>query len=42
RTEMGRRILEAKRRGVPITNYGIAISKLNGVLNRTIKPFDLG
>jgi [FeFe] hydrogenase H-cluster maturation GTPase HydF len=42
RTEMGRRILEAKRRGIPITNYGIAISKLNGVLNRTIKPFGLG
>ncbi|MDY6915324.1 MAG: [FeFe] hydrogenase H-cluster maturation GTPase HydF [Candidatus Cloacimonadota bacterium] len=41
RTEMSRRILEAKRRGVPITNYGIAISKLNRVLNKTIKPFGL-
>jgi hypothetical protein len=37
-TEMQRRIKEAQRRGVPVTNYGIAISKLQGVLERTIKP----
>ena len=38
-TEMQRRIREAERRGVPITNYGLAISKLQGVLARTVKPF---
>jgi [FeFe] hydrogenase H-cluster maturation GTPase HydF len=37
-TEMQRRIKEAERRGVPITNYGLAISKLQGVLARTVKP----
>lgn len=36
--EMRRRIVEAQRRGVPITNYGLAISKLQGVLERTVKP----
>jgi [FeFe] hydrogenase H-cluster maturation GTPase HydF len=36
--EMGRRIIECERRGVPITNYGMAISKLQGVLERVIKP----
>lgn len=38
-TEMQRRIREAHRRNVPITNYGLAISKLQGVLDRTIKMF---
>ena len=37
-TEMQRRIKEAERRGVAITNYGLAISKLQGVLARTVKP----
>ena len=37
--EMKRRIKECKRRGVPITNYGVTISKLHGVLERVIKPF---
>ncbi|MCF7919826.1 MAG: [FeFe] hydrogenase H-cluster maturation GTPase HydF [Candidatus Cloacimonetes bacterium] len=37
-TEMQRRIREAERRGVPITNYGLTISKLQGVLARTVKP----
>ncbi len=41
RTEMLRRIKECHRRGVPITNYGVAISKLQGVLERVLKPFDL-
>ncbi len=36
--EMGRRIIECERRGVPITNYGLAISKLQGVLERVVKP----
>jgi [FeFe] hydrogenase H-cluster maturation GTPase HydF len=37
--EMGRRIIECERRGVPITNYGLAISKLQGVLERVTKLF---
>lgn len=41
RSEMIRRIKECHRRGVPITNYGVAISKVQGVLERIIKPFGL-
>ena len=36
--EMNRRIVEAQRRGVPITNYGMTISKLMGVLDRVVAP----
>ncbi|MGD9638510.1 MAG: [FeFe] hydrogenase H-cluster maturation GTPase HydF [Alphaproteobacteria bacterium] len=39
RKEMVRRIVECNRRGVPITNYGVCISKVQGVLERVIKPF---
>lgn len=39
RTEMLRRIRECQRRQVPITNYGVAISKLQGVLPRILAPF---
>lgn len=41
RREMLRRIRECVRRGVPITNYGVAISKLQGVLERVIRPLGL-
>ncbi|CCO25030.1 [FeFe] hydrogenase H-cluster maturation GTPase HydF [Maridesulfovibrio hydrothermalis] len=41
RSEMVRRIKECNRRGVPITNYGVAISKVQGVLDRVIRPFNL-
>ena len=41
RTEMLRRINECERRGVPITNYGVAISKLQGVLDRVLRPFGM-
>lgn len=41
RMEMQRRITETVRRHVPITNYGVAISKLQGVLERVIRPFGL-
>ncbi len=41
RMEMMRRLNESLRRKVPITNYGIAISKLQGVLERVLKPFEL-
>lgn len=39
RREMLSRILLARSRNVPITNYGIAISYLQGVLKRTLEPF---
>jgi len=39
--EMNRRIVEAKRRNVPITNYGMAISKVQGVFERCLRPFGL-
>jgi len=39
RQEMLSRIDEAKRAGVPITNYGIAISYVHGVLRRALSPF---
>jgi len=38
RTEMVRRINFCSRNGVPVTNYGLAISKLQGVLDRIIRP----
>ena len=37
RTEMLRRIRECSRREVPITNYGVAISKVQGVLDRIVR-----
>lgn len=39
RQEMLARINEAKQAGVPITNYGIAISYVHGVLKRALSPF---
>ena len=39
--EMNNRIREAERRGVPITNYGLAISKLHGYFERTIAPLKI-
>lgn len=41
RVEMMRRLNECVRRGVPITNYGVAISKTQGVLDRTVAPLGL-
>lgn len=38
RMEMLRRIRECVRRGVPVTNYGVAISKVQGVLERVLAP----
>jgi [FeFe] hydrogenase H-cluster maturation GTPase HydF len=38
RMEMVRRIRECARRGVPVTNYGVAISKVQGVLDRVLRP----
>lgn len=39
RKEMLSRIYEAKRQGIPITNYGTAIAYLHGELKRAIGPF---
>lgn len=41
RVEMLRRLHECVRRGLPITNYGVAISKTQGVLDRVLSPFEL-
>ncbi len=37
--EMKYRIQHAKDSGIPITNYGIAIAHLHGILTRSIEPF---
>lgn len=34
--EVGHRFLLAKEAGIPITNYGIAIAEMNGILGRSI------
>ena len=39
RRETLHRIQQAKQKGVPITNYGIAISFVQGVIERTLAPF---
>ncbi|MBF0594667.1 MAG: [FeFe] hydrogenase H-cluster maturation GTPase HydF [Candidatus Omnitrophica bacterium] len=39
RGEMMLRIQQAKERGVPVTNYGVAISFVQGVLKRALGPF---
>lgn len=39
RREVLNRIQKAREAGVPITNYGVAISHLQGVLRRTLAPF---
>ena len=39
RAEIMRRMRECARNGVPVTNYGIAISKIQGAMDRIIKPF---
>jgi [FeFe] hydrogenase H-cluster maturation GTPase HydF len=39
RREMLFRIEQAKQARVPITNYGVAVSVLHGVIHRTLSPF---
>ena len=39
--QMQVRAVQAKERGIPMTNYGITIAYLNGILNRSIEPFGL-
>ena len=38
--EMKSRLERAEKSGVPITNYGIAIAHMYGILKRSIKPFE--
>ncbi|MDD5583319.1 MAG: [FeFe] hydrogenase H-cluster maturation GTPase HydF [Candidatus Marinimicrobia bacterium] len=38
--EFKRRLYTAHRMKIPITNYGIIISKVHGILNRVIRPFE--
>lgn len=38
RTLVGRRIKKALLAGVPITNYGLALAKLQGILDRIVSP----
>lgn len=40
RREILSRIYKCEQAGVPITNYGICISELKGVLKRVLEPFD--
>jgi [FeFe] hydrogenase H-cluster maturation GTPase HydF len=39
RREMLFRIQKAKEEGVPVTNYGICVSYIQGVISRTLSPF---
>ena len=34
------RIARAKQAGVPMTNYGIAIAYMNGILDHVVYPLD--
>ena len=39
RREMNARLAEARERGIPMTNYGMALSLGSGLLQRTLAPF---
>ena len=39
--EMHYRLAKAKKEGVPITNYGVTIAAIHGILSRTLSPFDM-
>ena len=41
RREFCRRVAEGRAAGVPVTNYGILLALLNGILPRCIEPFHL-
>lgn len=36
--EMSRRVAECRAKGVPVTNYGMAIAKMSGILERALLP----
>lgn len=39
--QMQTRVMQAKVNGIPMTNYGILIAYLNGILKRSIEPFEI-
>lgn len=39
--EMHYRLAKAKKEGIPITNYGVTIAAIHGILPRTLSPFDM-
>jgi hypothetical protein len=39
RSEMVSRIQECQLQGVPITNYGLVIAYVHGILERALEPF---
>ena len=39
--EMMSRMMYARNRNIPVTNYGIAIAHMNGILKRSLSPFNL-
>lgn len=41
RREVMYRQLQAKEKGIPMTNYGIALAYVHGILDRALKPFPL-
>lgn len=38
--EMKHRMMQAKEQQIPITNYGIAIAQVHGILKRSLSPFE--
>ena len=40
RREMGCRLTLCKEQGIPVTNYGVMLAYLNGILPRTLSPFE--
>jgi [FeFe] hydrogenase H-cluster maturation GTPase HydF len=39
--EFKRRLLQCQRLGIPVTNFGVIISKVQGVLERVVRPFGI-
>ena len=39
--QMKSRVKLAKEKGIPMTNYGIVIAYMNGILERSIEPFEI-
>jgi len=42
RREMLTRIITCQEQGIPITNYGVVITYVHGILNRALIPFRPG
>ena len=37
--EMASRLARAEAQNIPMTNYGVAIAQMHGILKRTLSPF---